>query len=387
MFLELARPLSPSAPASFALDGGEVIIGPAHALGVNTSDLALFYSLHWARPICLGREDFAAWQMCGAPESQGLNASVVAVRGGQLLAAMGVTPATFNLDGTALAGAELTTWIVLPGARGLGIGQRMLAHLQTQYDILAGAGISAAALPLYLGVGFAFLAQVPRFFHIADFQKVRAFVDAPDAAFRLTTKRQQAGPFRQWQATPCSSAALAPQAAIGAMSQAFFRRDALGLAWRYDQHPTFRYEAFSLRSRDTAGHGMGVVLREDMAVNTPILHLVDLFGDARDAAAALSFVEAKAVRRGAAFVDFSATAGALTALVRARGWSSAVDDPLVELPSLFHPVEMRRPTTTSLVLWSREGRARLFDFGRLHLTKGDLDLDRPTISFLEGRNL
>ena len=64
-----------------------------------------------------------------------------------------------------------------------------------------------------------------------------------------------------------------------------------------------------------------------------------------------------------------------------------MDDPLVGLPSLFHPVELRIPPTTSLVIWAAEDRARLYDFSQLHLTKADLDLDRPTLAYLEAAGL
>jgi GNAT superfamily N-acetyltransferase len=369
-----------SSSGQSSLDDSDLTIGTASALGVSNANLAAFYSAHWVRAICLGHEDFLVWQMCEAPESQGKNTSVVALMGTQLVAAMGVTPANFQLDGAPLNAAALTTWIVLPEARGMGIGQRMLAFLQENYDVLAGAGISAAALPLYLGAGFSFLAHVPRFFCITDFRQIRNFVDTSDAALKLTDRRQKARTWRDWQATPCRAGELRQQASAGLETLAHFRRDVADLTWRYDRHPTFEYEAFAVNSSNNAGHGMGVILREDRIGGCPILHLVDLFGDAHDADAALSFVEDEALRRSAAFVDFSGTSGALTALFRARGWSSAVDDPLVELPSLFHPVELRHPPTTSVVLWSHDRRESLFDFGRLHLTKSDLDLDRPVLN-------
>ena len=109
---------------------------------------------------------------------------------------------------------------------------------------------------------------------------------------------------------------------------------------------------------------------------TTILELLDL-------PAAVAFVAEEARKRGAAFVDVTVTSGPMGALFRAQGWSSAIDDPLIELPSLFYPVEMRHPPTTSVALWSRDTRDLAFDFSRLHLTRGDLDLDRPTIAWYE----
>ena len=70
-----------------------------------------------------------------------------------------------------------------------------------------------------------------------------------------------------------------------------------------------------------------------------------------------------------------------------RGWSSAVDDPLIDLPSLFYPVEFRRPPTSSVVFWAKENKSTLYDFANLTFMKGDLDLDRPTLAYYEAHGL
>ena len=314
--------------------------------------------------------------MAAAPQAGAQNHSVVVLDGNDILGVMGATPVLFHSHGRILRGAELTTWIVAPQARGQGVGRRILQYLQARYEVLLGAGISAAALPLYLKAGFAHLAHIPRFFHISDFDTIGRFVDCPAAALDLTQARQSMAAECRWQARACAAADLAPLA-LGANQ---ILRDAARLDWRHDAHPVFHYEGFAVRD---AGAGAGVILRQDRAAETPILHLVDLFGDAADLPAAVAFVEAEAARRGAAFVDFTATSGALGGVIRARGWSSAVDDPLVALPSLFHPVELRIPPTTSLVIWAAEDQARLYDFSQLHLTKADLDMDRPTLAYIE----
>jgi hypothetical protein len=64
-----------------------------------------------------------------------------------------------------------------------------------------------------------------------------------------------------------------------------------------------------------------------------------------------------------------------------------LDDRDVQVTNLFHPPELRDPATTSLVLWSRDGLPDLLDLGRLYLTKGDLDLDRPTLAYYERHGL
>jgi GNAT superfamily N-acetyltransferase len=353
-------------------------VGPAHAFGVATAEIAAFYRDHWARPIALSLPGFADWQFCAAPEAEGRNHCVLALRGDRILGVMGVTPAVFHPGPARLRGAELTTWIIAPEARGQGIGQRILAQLQASFDILLGAGITAAALPLYLGADFAHLAHVPRFFHIADDSGLHRFAQPTAAALALVRGRQARAPTRPHSATACAAADLAPLA--GGLRA--LRRDAPGLDWRFDRHPVYRHECHRVTDAQAPGRGAGIVLRADRVADTPILHVLDLFGDPADLPAAIAFAEARARQLGAAFVDITATSGLLAGHLRARGWSSAVDDPLVELPSLFHPVELRRPPTTSLVVWARQGREGLYDLSRLHVTKGDLDLDRPTLAYL-----
>lgn len=357
------------------------MITSACEAGLSNDDVAAFYKAHWARPIALTRQDFCAWQFCAAPAADGKNHSVVALRGDEVLAIMGAVPAPFRLAEQTCAGAELTTWVVAPAARGQGVGKSILAYLQDRYEVLAGAGITAAAQPLYLGAGFTFLAHIPRFFFVADFGKAEVFAAISDPARKLQAARQARAPQIRWTAERLAAADLAPAAAHDALSG--FVRDRDRLAWRHDRHPAFTYEAFAVRDAAGTGPGAGVILREDLIANTPILHVIDLFGAPDHLAAALAFVAQEACRRGAAFVDISATAGPLVAQLRARGWSSAVDDTLIEMPSLFHPIELRRPPTTSTVLWGRHAREQLYDFSRLHISRADMDLDRPTLHWYE----
>lgn len=374
--------MSYSVPPAVKKNSKESIhVATAAEAGVSSADLGDFYRTLWARPIALSRADFIDWQMIAAPGADDRNHSVVAMMGNQIVAVMGVNPAAFVLQGEVMSGAELTTWIVAPAARGMGIGRRMLNFLQEHYQILLGAGISTAAKPLYLEAGFALLAHVPRFFHVADFELVSHFIKASSSAMTVVLQRQAATPATTWTATETSASALAKLASFPGMS--CLRRDAARLDWRHDRHPIFRYQAFLVHASYAPGTGAGVIIRADQIDGVGIIHLVDLFGDTADLPAALAFVESEACARKAAFVDFSCTNGVLGGLIRARGWSSAVDDPLIELPSLFHPVELRHPPTTSLAIWGARKREALFNFGNLHLTKADLDLDRPTLAYVE----
>ncbi|MEP2533119.1 GNAT family N-acetyltransferase [Shimia sp.] len=364
-------------------------ITTAFKAGLKDKDVADFYALNWQRPIALGRADFTRWQFCEAPDASGNNHSVVALQNNKIVAVMGANPRTFILPTGETRGAELTTWIVNETARGRGVGTRILTYLKNHYDVLMGAGITSAAQPLYLGGGFTFLAHIPRFFHVTDFDKVKLFTDAIPSALSLVKKRQSYCPEVAHEAVRCNAFDLGdlgkhahPMNCMGMNA----RKDR-HLSWRYDNHPVFAHDAYRVHSVSTPGKGAGVILRQDHVLDTPILHLLDLFGDPHDFAAAFNFVEAEAHRRGAAFVDASFTYAPLVGQARARYWNSAVDDPLIDLPSLFYPVELRRPPTTSVAFWSRNARDDLYAFSQLHITKGDMDLDRPTLAYYESKDL
>jgi hypothetical protein len=49
------------------------------------------------------------------------------------------------------------------------------------------------------------------------------------------------------------------------------------------------------------------------------------------------------------------------------------------LPHLFSPVEIRRPQSTSLIYWSKNNMNKICNVNRLYFSKGDIDLDRPTV--------
>jgi len=65
-----------------------------------------------------------------------------------------------------------------------------------------------------------------------------------------------------------------------------------------------------------------------------------------------------------------------------RGWFSILDDDYFVFPHLFYPIELRRPPSTSLIYWGKRVMPSLLDIGSVHVTKQDLDMDRPTPAIL-----
>lgn len=356
-----------------------LIISTVAETGLNDNDLCSFYSRYWERPIALEREDFVNWQFSMAPQARGENNTVVALIGDEIIAAMGTIPRPFYSNGKFSKAAELTTWVVAPEARGQGVGTKILKFLQGRYQFLSGAGITTQALPVYLKCEFTFLAHIPRFFFISRFDLLDTFAQPSASAVALVKNRQKMGENIKFYAYPCSASSICKQLEENASAQSMRNSDYL--KWRYDQHPVFNYEAYEVVNTTRNISKTGVIVRQDNVNGVPFLHLIDIFGCQSTYPFAVAFLEAEATRRGCAFVDASCTSDRLMLAFRARGWNSVIDDPLIEMPGLFHPIEFRRPPTTSLVFWSKDNKDKTYEFGGLHFTKGDLDLDRPTLDF------
>ena len=359
--------------------------GPANAFGLSPRQVMSFYKANWNRRISLEVPEFYQWQFIKPPESHDKDWNCVAVRDGEVLGVMGLNPRPFALRGAALHGAELTTWAVSQAARGLGIGRGILRSVQDAYDVCFGFGISDAALPVYMTQGFRRLGQIPRYFRILNIEAVRPHARIDRLGERLAEQWAR-DVFPEVSAKPVPAAALGNLGAAMDRSHNLFVRTAEQLAWRYDFHPAYRYEAFLIESC-SGPERIGLIIREDEIEGLRFLHVLDLLGDSKDVPLALAFIEKRAHDSWCGFVDFYCTSTAVTRHLLAAGWFSTNDDPCFQLSHLFYPPEIRDTQTTSMVYWSRDGISELGDLGRLYLTKEDLDLDRPTLRFYEVQGL
>ena len=364
----------------------EIDVEFASEIGISNSDIAAFYETTGPAvsplrnpPSSIGSSLQRPTVMVPTTASSPMTVNPSSRSWAQTLAPSSIT-------GSAGWGAELTTWVTQESARGMGLGSRILTHLQARFEVLAGAGITKAALSLYLAAGFTFRAHLPRFLHVSDFAGARAFAEVSPQAEKLTRHRQSRAEKVSFSAVESPAEALAPLQAAFQPSAAMFSRDNANLRWRYDNHPVFTYRAWRICDAAQPGAGMAVILRDDRVRETGILHVVDMFGDMRHASAALAFIETRA-QETAAFADVTATHAGLCGALRHRGWSSVVDDSFLQLPSLFYPVELRHPPSTSVCFWSRDRQAELYGFSDLHFSKGDLDIDRPTTAYLEAHDM
>jgi ribosomal protein S18 acetylase RimI-like enzyme len=357
----------------------KITIGAAATLGVPSDAIAAFYETNWTRRIALAIPSYYRWQFCEAPGSKGLDHCAVAIGDrDEIVGVMGVTPRPFILAGLERKAAEMTTWVVAESARGRGVGQGILQFLQSEYDVLLGAGISDAAIPLYRTAGFRFVRRLPRYVRI--FRKLSAgFMKATPLGDRLLEDRiSVASSVRAEEITAVEVSSIV-QSALSGLNR--YARDSETMRWRYDRHPAFRYRFFRVEDAAIVG------LREDRVGDTGFVHVVECFGDERALPSAVAFIDRFCIDNDLYFADATCVASAISRFLLAAGWFSILDDSEIQVTSLFHPLEFRDPPTTSLMLWSREAMSDLLDIGRLYFVKGDLDLDRPTYAYYETHGL
>jgi len=355
-------------------------VASASELGIGVEDLCRFFDAHWKRRLALGIPDFYRWQFMAAPENKGLDKCCVAVEeDGSLLGIMGLNERPFLINGKKRKGAELTTWVVAPQARGRGVGKAIMAYLQDAYEVLLGMGITQAALPIYLGSGFEYMRHIPRFVRVYDMDAIAPHARIDREAKDFIEKHAAPEPATYKARAVDAGALMEPAKALEAGFNCFLR-DSTHLSWRYRDHPIFDYESFVVEG---AGKGAGVVIRRDTVDGMEIAHVIDCFGDLADMPAAMDFIDGYCRERGIHVVDFYCTSPKIGAAFRRRGWFAVPEDESFSFVHLFHPPEMRDPPTTSLVYWARDDMGELKNTDRLYVTKQDLDLDRPTAATYE----
>ncbi len=358
-------------------------VGGVDELSIPSESVCEFYKNNWERKISLGIFSFYTWQFRLPPENKGHDCCCIAVdNNNEILGVMGLNKRGFYLNGKLCKGAELTTWVVSEKARGKGVGGKIMHFLQSRYDVLAGMGITEAAIPIYLKCGFRFLRFIPRFVRVFDQSSVSQYCEINNLSQRLISKWSKSNVYSY------SSMAVNPSeldSLEGYLKSNFnhFIRNSSSLSWRYENHPVFRYESYIVKG---SGDGVGIVFRIEDLGSIKIVHITDFFGDRNDFAAGLSFINEYCLDNGIGVADFYCPSPILTSHFTSAGWFSTLDDYYFQFMHLFHPPELRSPPTTSVIYWARNDMLNLLDTSKLYITKEDMDLDRPTVEYIVTKN-
>lgn len=346
-------------------------IGIPSDFGITQKQICDFYDANWPRKIALSDEKFYKWQFVNNPSNISLDECCVAVSHGEIIGVMGLNSRDYYLSGEKVKGAELTTWVVSEKHRNKGSGPAMISYLKDKYDVMIGMGISLAALPVYLRSGFRYIKSIPRYVHVINWDAIEDYVEETP----LAKKYARSQIFMQtYQAGSISDDMLDEINESLRSKYNFFSRSSSDMRWRYEQHPYFNYHTYSVNGN------CHVTIRIDRDIDGFVMaHCVDIFGEESSFASAVTSAIDYADDQGADAIDFFSTNAKLNSTLSAMGLFSTLDHDFFKFPHLFHPIEIRSPATTSIIVWSKNELKGMLDMSRLHITKQDADFDRPTI--------
>ena len=260
---------------------------------------------------------------------------LVAEEEGRLLAMLGWIEFDACAGDERVPGGWMTNWLVVPEARGRGLGLALVEHAGgTTYDFVGALGANSATRHVLGGAGFAEVGM-HRWVRIFDEEALRELVG------------------RDYPSPPARAPASESSGFVGACRDADFFR------WRYREHPRFRYEVVDERAAYRI---------ETVAGSTAkVARIVDFLGDE----ALAGRLADQAERAGAVFADFSCTSARAGRPLEAAGF---VPDP--GLPGRFQPLDFSdRPIVSCF--WAAPRLGVDFAAGDLYVTRADSDLDRP----------
>lgn len=347
-------------------------VGFKHSFSVSECAVRDLYTRLWSRPIALTDKIFYEWQFISPPDNDLLDHCVIAVVDECVVGVMGLNVRSFSLAGSKKKGAELTTWVVDPDFSGRGLGSKMLAFIQSEFDVLIGMGITEQALPIYMKMGFSFLSSIPRFLRVNDQTIVEKFGNTSKLGRQLIKKRQL-------EITPSILVYEVDWIQELDITSEFnsFDRSSKSLNWRYSAHPYFKYHSVKV---ELSGRFCFVVFRIEDCGDFKIMRVVDILGSPNNYDVALKFIDNYLVENSIGLADFFCTSSKVNSHLISSRWFSVIDDTCVQFPHLFQPIELRYPSTTSLVYWSKSDQLSLCDFSNMYISKSDADFDRPTMA-------
>lgn len=280
-------------------------------------------------------------------------------------------------DGEKFQGSYPINLMVRPEYRESGLGAILLNQLLKRAKNVLNPGSSSAGATLCSGLGMLDLGSLRRYLCIIDPQTARRLtVDgrlhermpcaapppgAPDVVSLLELPVQMPDTF------------TFPLPAYGAERSRSFLR------WRYERHPSFRYEFLFTRDYQNI-----LIYREEYETKTQtcVIRIVDLLARGRAQGELLAAVVDLAQRRGVAVIDFYCSTEAYHAALIGANFFDETEYPNERIAARLQPLDFRK--TNIRVLATRiETRAGAQVPGWF-VTKGDSDQDRPNNRWADG---
>ena len=301
-------------------------------------ELQTFVDEHWRLGHVLARDaELLRWQHRRRDDPETL-AVLVAEEDGRILAMLGWIEFDACVGDERVPGGWMTNWLVVPEARGRGLGLTLVEHaMANAYEFIGALGANAATLHVLGSAGFAELGM-HRWVRVFD---ERALGDLLGG--------------REYRELP------APTATPGDSFVGCCRDEAF-LDWRYRGHPRFRYEVV----QDASGFA-AYRIEQIAGSEAKVMRITDFL---RGEALVAPLIEA-AERAGVVFADFSCTSARFGRPLEEAGFAI-----LDGVPGRFQPLDFSdRPIVSNF--WAAPRLGVDFASGGLYVTRADSDLDRP----------
>lgn len=316
----------------------------------------------WRSGHVLARDEaLLRWQH-GRPDDPERLAVLVAEEEGRLLGMLGFVEFDACVRGERVPAGWMTNWLVVPEARGRRLGLELVeAALGSQYEFIGALAANSATEHILGRYGFETRAM-HRWVRVYDVEALRELLAGkpyPNDAWQAWARGQAQRFSTESVSEPQTSTVSVP--AVAAC------RDAAFLQWRYEQHPSFRYEVL----RDSSGVA-AYRIEEVRDSSLKIMRITDFLGGSTIAAQ----LARAAQDAGVVFADFSCTSARFGAPLEEAGFQREDRLP-AELPGRFQPLDFSdRPIVSCFWAAPRLG-ADLGGDG-LYVTRADSDLDRPS---------
>jgi hypothetical protein len=304
--------------------------------------------------------------------------------GDQLVAVLGEIPVPFSFEGRCGRGTWLALWKNSSAASKAGLGLELLHRLSVSplAEFVGGIGINERVKPAYRLLRFTLYEDLS--LHL---------VLNPDKTSKLLQRKATWDADRAQAFLPRMAPPAGARIVHGPVErecwEAFWDRQRKRivavdrtydyLAWRYLNHPYYRYEW--LQVRDDAGRlaAVGVYRIERLpGLDESVIHVVEFLGDTEARAPLAAALVGVTRETCASFIGFRCShRPSLEAWLPAGGVRYGADDPTYQIPSLFQPVVQNyRP-----LIWGyrmNPADVALPDLDRLYVTRADADQDRPS---------
>ena len=373
-----------------------------HIRQIKPDDEAAVIELHrnhyWRKNCLLLNSNFYHWQFVQPPDSAaaGGDQSVVAADDeGRLLSFLGVVLARASFQGCPIKAAHLITWLSSPEARGRGVGLSLMRYMTKNFGFLFGRSVTPAALAIYRRLGFRYFANCSRWIGILDPDATLTLAVEPS---ELSGKRAHARTIHPSKSVPDCIVGELPSGAESLTAEVLsdgtaFHRTNEYLAWRYENHPYFRYE-FLFVGTSSRPEGIAVLRAEDVSGRAGrVLRVVEFIAAPDHGHQLATAVFAYGREKGCAYADvFGMSEYFLAGFVAAGGFST-LEEPELNLPHLLQPWDANTDPPGLLFFGRRDvsphsALGPADDISRIHVSKGDGNMDWPSwVPTIEGGSI